>query len=138
MDKPPHKSYSKLSWVKQLAEWQKEIKDRSEYLNAVRFDALSARIFVFSPKGDVYDLPNGATPVDFTYAVHTDLSGYVKGAMVNGKMVPLNYQLKSGDIVEIIKSKNYKSPPRDWLSYVKTTEAKREIEKSLRKVDNPN
>lgn len=131
------KSFSKLHWVRELANWQKEIKDRGEYLNAVRFDALSARIFVFSPKGDVYDLPAGATPIDFAYAVHTGLSGFIKSAKANGKMVPLNYQIKSGDIVEIIKSKNYKIPSQDWLGIVKTTQAKREIEKSLRKEDNP-
>jgi GTP pyrophosphokinase len=99
------KSLSKLSWVKQLAEWQKEIKDKSEYLNAVKFDALSSRIFVFSPKGDVYDLPSGATPIDYAYAVHTDLSGFIKSAEVNGKLVSLDYRLVSGDVVKIIKSK---------------------------------
>ncbi len=127
------KSISKLAWVKQLADWQKEIKDRGEYLNAVRFDTLSERIFVFSPKGDVYDLPIGATPVDFAYAVHTGLSGYIKGTKVNSKIVPLDYRLKSGDVVDIIKNKNYKPPSRGWLDFVKTTQAKREIEKSLRK-----
>jgi GTP pyrophosphokinase len=130
-------SFSKLSWVKQLADWQKEIKDRREYLNAVRFDALSERIFVFSPKGDVFDLPRDATPVDYAFSVHTDLSGYIKGAKVNGKIVPLNCKLVSGDIVEIIKTKNYKPPSPGWLDFVKTTQAKREIEKELRKVDNP-
>ena len=129
------KSYSKLYWIRELADWQKEIKDRQEYLNAVRFDALSSRIFVFSPKGDVYDLPNGATPIDFAYSVHTDLSGYVKGAKVNGKIVPLNYRMVSGDVVEIIKTKNFKSPSEGWLNFVKTTQARREIEKSLRKSD---
>lgn len=130
------KSFSKLSWVRQLADWQKEIKDRKEYLNAVRFDTLSSRIFVFSPKGDVFDLPIGATPIDFAYAVHTDLSNFVKGAKVNSKIVPLNFQLNSGDVVEIIKTKNCKLPSRDWIDFVKTTHAKREIEKSLRKGGN--
>ena len=128
------KSFTKLSWVRQLADWQKEIKDKSEFLKAVKFDALSERIFVFSPKGDVYDLPVGATPVDYAFSVHTDLSGYIKGAEVNGKMVALNHKLASGDVIEILKSKNYKTPSRDWLDFVKTTQAKREIEKSLRKV----
>ncbi|KKR11008.1 MAG: (P)ppGpp synthetase I, SpoT/RelA [Candidatus Woesebacteria bacterium GW2011_GWA1_39_21] len=135
LDKRPFdKSFTKLSWVKQLADWQKEIKDSSEYMEAVRFDALSSRIFVFSPMGDVYDLPIGATPIDFAYSVHTNLSGFVKSVKVNGKIASLNQQLSSGDVIEIIKNKNYKSPPRDWLDFVKTTQAKREIEKSLRKV----
>jgi guanosine-3',5'-bis(diphosphate) 3'-pyrophosphohydrolase len=123
----------KLLWVRQLADWQKEIKDTSKFIESVKFDALSSRIFVFSPKGDVYDLPEGATPVDFAYSVHTDLSGYIKGAKANNKIVPLNYKLKSGDVAEIIKTKNYKTPSRGWLDFVKTTQAKREIEKSLRK-----
>ncbi len=124
----------KLLWVKQLADWQREIKDRGEYLDAVRFDALSERIFVFSPRGDVYDLPLGATPIDFAYSVHTALSGYIKSAKVNSRIVPLDHKLKSGDVVEIVKTKNYKTPSRDWLGFVKTTMAKREIEKSLRKL----
>jgi len=131
------KSFSKLSWVKQLADWQKEIKDTKDYLNAVKFDALSSRIFVFSPKGDVFDLPVGATPVDYAFSVHTDLSGYIKGAKVNGKIVSLDHQLISGDVVEIIKTKNYKQPSADWLDFVKTTQAKSQIEKQLRKADNP-
>ncbi len=131
------KSFSRLSWVKQLADWQREIKDKKEYLNAVKFDALSSRIFVFSPNGDVYDLPVGATPVDFAFAVHTDLSGYIKGSKANGRIVPLDYKLVSGDVVEIVKTKNYKPPSKDWLNFVKTTQAKRQIEKRLRKADNP-
>lgn len=130
------KSITKLSWVRQLADWQNEIKDKGEFLNAVRFDTLNTRIFVFSPKGDVYDLPAGATPVDFAFAVHTDLSGYIKGVKVNARIAPLNYQLKSGDIVDIVKTKNFKLPSRGWLDFVKTTHAKREIEKLLRKDEN--
>lgn len=122
----------KMSWVKQLVKWQKEIKDSQEYLRAVRFDALSHRNFVFSPAGDVYDLPVGATPVDFAYAVHTKLGNYIKGAKVNGKMVSLDYKLKSGDVVEIIKSKSFQKPRSDWLGFVVTSLARREIRKSLR------
>ncbi len=122
----------KMSWVKQLVDWQKEIKDSREYLNAVRFDALKHRNFVFSPAGDVYDLPLGATPVDFAYAVHTKLGNYIKGAKVNGKIVSLDYKLKSGDVVEVIKSKSFKKPRADWLNFVATNLAKREIRKSLR------
>ncbi len=122
----------KMSWIKQLVDWQKEIKDSKEYLNAVRFDALKHRIFVFSPAGDVYDLPSGVTPVEFAYAVHTKLGNYISGARVNGKIVPLDYRLKSGDVVEIIKSKVFQKPRVDWLNFVATSLAKREIRKFVR------
>lgn len=124
---------SKLKWVKQLVEWQKEITDTEEFIKAVKFDALTHRNFVFSPNGDVFDLPNNATPVDFAYAVHTDLGNYIKSAKVNGKIVPLDYKIKSGDIVEIIKTKNSKKPSQDWLDFVVTTAARRKITQALRK-----
>lgn len=123
----------KLGWVKQLVEWQKEITDSKEFLSAVKFDALNHRNFVFSPKGDVYDLPSGATPIDFAFNVHTKLGQFIQGAKVNGKIVPLHYKLKSGDVVEILKSKNPKLPNRDWLNFAATTTAKREIGKRLRR-----
>jgi GTP pyrophosphokinase len=123
----------KLSWVKQLVDWQKEITDSKEFLQAVKFDALGHRNFIFSPKGDVYDLPSEATPVDFAYAVHTDLGSYIKGAKVDGKMVPLDFKLKSGHVVEIIKSKTKRAPSHEWLDFVVTTLAKREIKKALRR-----
>jgi GTP pyrophosphokinase len=124
-------SRTKMEWVTQLISWQEEIRDSKEYLEAVKFDVLKHHNFVFSPAGDVYDLPVGATPVDFAYTVHTKLGNYIKGAKVNGKMVPLDYKLKSGDVVEIIKSKNPLRPRRDWLEFVATNTAKREIKKSL-------
>jgi len=126
---------SKLPWVKQLLEWQKEISDSEEFLKAVKFDALRHRNFIFSPLGDVYDLPVGATPVDFAYAVHTDLGKSISGAKVDGKMVPLDYKLKSGQVVEIIKSKNEKGPSVKWLDFVATRQAASEINKYLRKRD---
>ena len=125
---------NKFYWVKQLVDWQKEISDSKRFLEAVKFDAFSKRIYVFSPKGDVFDLPEGATPVDFAYAVHTDFGEYIKGAKVDGKIVPLNYKLGSGQVVEIIKSKNLKNPNADWLESVVTNLARREINKHLRKV----
>ena len=118
---------SKLSWVKQLIEWQTEITDSKEFLDVVKFDALTHRNFIFSPKGDVYDLPVNATPVDFAYAIHTDLGNYIKAAKVNGKIVSLDYGLKSGDVCEIIKTKNPKRPNKDWLDFVITTTARRKI-----------
>src|SRR5258708_7193353 len=122
----------KLSWVKQLVAWQGQIADSEEFLRAVKFDGLGNRNFVFSPKGDVFDLPTNATPIDFAYTVHTKLGNYIQGAKVNGKVVSLNYRLKSGEIVEILTSKNARIPNRDWLSFVVTNTARREINKRLR------
>lgn len=123
----------KLSWVKQLVDWQKEMNDSEEFAKAVKFDALKHRNFVFSPQGDVYDLPVGATPIDFAYLVHTDLGHNTIGSKVDGKIVPLDYKLRSGQVVEIMKSKNPKGPNHDWLEFVVTTLARREIGKYLRK-----
>ncbi len=123
----------KLSWVKQLVEWQNELTDSEEFLRAVKFDALRHRNFVFSPMGDVFDLPSGATPVDFAYAVHTQLGHNTAGAKVDGRIVALDSKLRSGQVVEIIKSKNPKGPNHDWLEFVVTTLAIREITKYLRK-----
>lgn len=121
---------NKVTWVKQLVNWRDQIKDSEEFLDAVKFDALGHRNFVFSPKGDVFELPTGATPVDFAFAVHTNLGKFIQSAMVDGKIVPLNYELKSGQVVEIIKSKNPKKPSRDWMEFAKTTAAKRGIRRS--------
>ncbi|MFV1917229.1 MAG: bifunctional (p)ppGpp synthetase/guanosine-3',5'-bis(diphosphate) 3'-pyrophosphohydrolase [Patescibacteria group bacterium] len=123
---------SKLSWVKQLVDWQKELSDSEEFLRAVKFDALGHRNFVFSPKGDVFDLPRDATPVDYAFAVHTDLGAYIKGAKVDGKIVPLNYKLKSGEVVEIIKTKHKRRPNSGWLDFVVTTTARSKIKKALK------
>ncbi len=120
----------KLLWVKQLINWQKEITDSEEFLKAVKFDALHHRNFVFSPLGDVYDLPSGSTPVDFAYAIHSEMGKYTKGARADGKMVPLDYQLKSGQVVEILKSKT-PNVNADWLSFAVTTVARREIKKYI-------
>jgi guanosine-3',5'-bis(diphosphate) 3'-pyrophosphohydrolase len=123
----------KMSWVNQLVAWQKEIVDSQEFLRTLKFDALSHRIFVFSPKGDVFDLPLGATPIDFAYAVHTDLGVQCTGAKVDGKLVPLDYHLKSGQVVEIVRNRNKKQPSRDWLNFVITRTARSEIAKQLRR-----
>ena len=123
----------KINWVKQLVDWQKKEADSDEFIRAVKFDALAERIFVFSPKGDVYDLPSGATPIDFAASVHTDLLKYIKGAKIDGKVVPLDYHLRSGQIVEIFKTKDERRPNSDWLQFAVTNIARREIEKHLRK-----
>lgn len=123
----------KMAWVKELVKWQKEITDSKEFIDSLKFDALRHRNFIFSPKGDVFDLPAGATPVDFAYAVHTELGDRCGGAKVDGKLVSLDYKLKSGQVVEIIPSKTKKGPSRDWLNFVVTRVAKREIAKHFRK-----
>jgi GTP pyrophosphokinase len=126
---------SKMAWVKQLAAWQQQVSDSEEFVSALKLDALSHRIYVFSPKGDVFDLPAEATPVDFAYAVHTNLINYIQGAKVNGKVVPLNSPLNSGDVVEILKTKNPRRPTRDWLKFIKTTRARTKIQKLLKQED---
>lgn len=125
----------KLSWMKELVRWQKEMTDSEEFLKAIKFDALSHRIFVFSPKGDVFDLPSGSTPVDFAFAVHTALGYQIEGAKVDGKIVSLDYHLSSGQVVEILKAKNPRHPSPDWLNFVVTRTARQEIKKYLRKAE---
>lgn len=122
----------KLKWVKELAAWQKQITDNEEYLRALKFDALQHRDLVFSPKGDVYDLPAKATPVDYAYRVHTQVGHQTSGAKVNGRLVPLNHQLQNGDIVEIIVDRHRKKPNPDWLKFVVTTMARHAITKALK------
>lgn len=113
-----------ILWVKQLREWQKESKINSpeKYLESLKIDFLKDRIFIFTPKGDVIDLPESATPVDFAYAVHTEIGNHCAGARVNGNIASLSQTLKNGDLVEIIVNKN-KNPSRDWLNFVKTNMA---------------
>ncbi|PJE69113.1 (p)ppGpp synthetase, partial [Candidatus Shapirobacteria bacterium CG10_big_fil_rev_8_21_14_0_10_38_14] len=123
----------KMAWVKELVKWQEEITDSQEFIDSLKFDALSHRNFIFSPKGDVFDLPAGATPVDFAYAVHGELGDTCSGAKVNGKLAPLNYKLKSGQVVEIIPNKGKKGPSYDWLNFVITRAARGKIKKYFRK-----
>jgi len=122
----------KLAWVKQLVSWQKEITDSKAYFQALKFDALQHRILVFSPHGDVFDLPANATPVDFAYEVHTHLGHQAIGAKINGRQVQLNTHLKNGDVVEIIIDRKRALPNPDWLEFVVTTTARREITKSVK------
>lgn len=120
---------SKLDWVKQLVIWQDEIRDNSEYMRTLKFDAFQHRLLVFSPKGDVYDLPVGATPVDFAYAVHTHLGSQAASAKVNSRQVGLDYKLHNGDVIEIIIDRKRNKPNHDWLNFVVTAAAKKEISK---------
>ncbi len=122
----------KFTWLKSLVEWQEEIKSEKEFEEALKIDVFGDRVFVFTPKGDVLDLPKGATPVDFAYQVHTELGDLCVGAKVDGKLAPLDCELKTNQVVEILTSKTKKQPSADWLNFVKTQAARSKIRKSLR------
>jgi GTP pyrophosphokinase len=123
----------KLSWLRQLLEWHQEMQDAQEFMRSVKLDLFRNEVFVFTPKGDVVDLPSGATPVDFAYRIHTDVGHRCVGAKVNGRLVPLSYRLRSGDIVEILTSKTSAGPSRDWLEFVVTSNARTKIRQGFRK-----
>lgn len=114
----------KMSWIRRTVEWQKETKDGKEFLDSLKLDLFSDDVFVFSPKGDVYQLPVHSTPIDFAYRVHSEIGNKMVGARVNDKMVPIGYELQNGDVVEIIISANSKGPSRDWLNIVKSANAR--------------
>jgi guanosine-3',5'-bis(diphosphate) 3'-pyrophosphohydrolase len=120
------KMYGEYPWIKQLLEWQKSLTDPKEFLETLRLDFFSGEVYVFTPKGDVKELPRGATPVDFAYSIHSEVGNRCIGAKVNERIVPLSYQLKNGDIVRITTSKNHK-PSKDWLNFVKTSTARTRI-----------
>ena len=119
-----------LSWVKQLQNWQKSNKDEKDFLETLKTEFFKERIFVMTPMGDVIDLPVGATPIDFAYHIHSEIGNQCIGAKVNERITPLDYELKSGDLVEILTQKG-KKPSRDWLDLVKTAMAKKYIRSSL-------
>lgn len=128
------KQQNKLKWVEELMEYNKEIKTSSEFMDIVKNDLDIGGIFVFTPTGDVKELRHGSTPLDFAYAVHTDVGNKCVGAKANGKMVPLKYRLKSGDTVEVLTSKT-QTPSKDWLKIVKTSRARTKIKQHLLKVE---
>ncbi|MBI5416806.1 bifunctional (p)ppGpp synthetase/guanosine-3',5'-bis(diphosphate) 3'-pyrophosphohydrolase [Candidatus Poribacteria bacterium] len=115
-----------IMWLRQLIEWQKELRNPSEFMDALKVDLFKNEVYIFTPKGAVKELPEGATPVDFAYEIHTDVGHRCVGARVNNKMVPLRYKLKNGDMVEIITSET-RHPSKDWLNFVKTYRAKSKI-----------
>lgn len=117
----------KLAWLRQLLEWQKELKDPREFMETLKIDLFADEVFVFTPKGDVINLPNGSTPIDFAYRVHTAVGHNCVGAKVDGRIVPLDYKLKNGNIVEILTSSNSSGPSIDWLKIVKSNQAKNKI-----------
>jgi len=117
----------KLAWVRQLMEWQREVADATEFVEGLKLEVFQDQVFVFTPKGDVKDLPAGATPLDFAYRIHTDVGHRTIGAKVNNRLVPLDYKLRNGDIVEIITTKAAHGPSRDWLNIVQTSAAREKI-----------
>jgi GTP pyrophosphokinase len=125
--KPLDKADDKrFTWLRQLLEWQRDLKDDQEFIESVKVDLFPHEVYIFTPKGEVKEFPIGATPVDFAYSIHSDIGNHCIGAKVNGKIVPLKYEFKSGDTVEILTSPNQK-PSKDWLKFVKTSRAKAKI-----------
>jgi len=118
---------AKLAWLRQLLEWQRDVTDASEFLEGVRLDVFQDQVYVFTPKGDVKELPAGATPLDFAYLVHTDIGHRCIGAKVNNRLVPLEYRLKSGDIIEVVTARGKHGPSRDWLNVATTRQARNKI-----------
>lgn len=119
-------------WIKEILKIQHEIEDTHDFIKQIKFDVFRDRIFIFSPKGDAFDLPEGATPIDFAYAVHSDIGNQATGVRINDKIATLNHTLKNGDLVEIIIEKKRKGPSRDWLKFVKTGKARNKIKQSLK------
>jgi GTP pyrophosphokinase len=123
----PRDQDGKLKWLRSLLDWQQDMSDPREFMETLKVDLFEDDVFVFTPKGEVKSLASGATPLDFAYEIHTDVGHRCVGAKVNGKIVPLSYQLRSGDIVEVLTSKRERGPSRDWLALVKTTRARNKI-----------
>ncbi len=123
----------RLAWLRQVLDWQTEVRDTIEFMDNLKIDVFSDVVFVFTPKGDVIELPAGSGPLDFAYRIHSEVGNRCIGSKVNGKIVPYEYVLKNGDIVEILTSKQANGPSRDWLKIVKTTQAKNKIRQWFRK-----
>ena len=126
---------SKLYWLRQILEWQRDMSDNREFMSLLKndLDLFADSVYCFTPQGDVKNLPNGSTPIDFAYSVHSAVGNRMVGARVNGKLVPIEYQIKNGDRIEIITSQNSQGPSRDWLKLVKSTQAKNKINQWFKK-----
>ncbi|MEW5989780.1 MAG: bifunctional (p)ppGpp synthetase/guanosine-3',5'-bis(diphosphate) 3'-pyrophosphohydrolase [Chloroflexota bacterium] len=118
---------AKLAWLRQLMDWQREVSDATEFVEGIKLDIFQDQVFVFTPKGEIKDLPANSTPLDFAYRIHTDVGHRTIGAKVNNRLVPLDYRLKNGDIVEIVTTKAEHGPSRDWLNLVRTSHAREKI-----------
>lgn len=125
----------KLSWLRQILDWQKDMSDNREFLNLIKgdLDLFAEDVYCFTPNGDVKNLPNGSTPIDFAYAIHSAVGNKMVGARVNGKLVKVDYKIQNGDMIEILTSQNSKGPSRDWLNIVKSTQAKNKINQWFKK-----
>jgi len=125
------RSEDRMSWLRQLLEWQRDMSHAEEFVESVKTDLFRDQVFVYTPKGEIKEMPTGATPIDFAYRVHTELGHRCVGAKVNGRLVALDYQLQNGDVVEIVASKNPRGPSRDWLNqnlgYIKTGHSREKI-----------
>ncbi len=128
---------AKLAWLRQLMEWQRDVSesDATEFVEGIKLDIFQDQVFVFTPRGDVKDLPAGSTPLDFAYRIHTDIGHRTIGAKVNNRLVPLDYRLKNGDIVEIVTTKGEHGPSRDWMNLVRTSHAREKIRQWFKKKD---
>ena len=125
----------KLNWLRQILEWQRDMSDNKEFMSLLKndLDLFADSVYCFTPQGDVKTLPSGSTPVDFAYSVHSAVGNKMVGARVNGKLVPIEYEIKNGDRIEIITSQNSQGPSRDWLKLVKSTQAKNKINQWFKK-----
>ena len=125
----------KLSWLRQILEWQRDMSDNREFLNLIKgdLDLFAEDVYCFTPQGDVKNLPNGSTPIDFAYAIHSAVGNKMVGARVNGKLVNIDYKIQNGDRIEILTSQNSKGPSRDWLNIVKSTQAKNKVNQWFKK-----
>ena len=127
------KMEEKLKWLRQMMEWEKDVKDPQEFLDSLKEDVFNSQVYVFTPKGDVIELPAESTPIDFAYRVHSKVGNKCVGAKINGRLVPIDYKLQNGEIVEVITSANSSGPSRDWLKIVKTPNARNRIRQFFKK-----